>query len=253
MARDSKLKSMASSMKGKFDKYWGDWEKVNPFLFVAVVLDPRYKLGYINWSFEEMYQNKDVSSKMSTKVEDLMKSLYAHYCKLDLERNKESLFQQSGNLSGSEEVEGKDMREKRFLKYKSFLNSGQSGANTELEKYLRDAKESLDGPFDLLGWWKMHSTKYRILSRIAKDILAIPVSTVSSESAFSTGGRVLDSYRSNLTPKTVQALICAQNWLRSDISQERIDISGALQEVEDLEMVEEDFSNFLSICTDHIE
>lgn len=57
--------------------------------------------------------------------------------------------------------------------------------------------------------------KYHVLSRMARDILAILVSTVSSESAFNTGGRVLDSYRSSLHPSTVVALICTQNWLRS--------------------------------------
>ncbi|GAU34710.1 hypothetical protein TSUD_29520 [Trifolium subterraneum] len=41
--------------------------------------------------------------------------------------------------------------------------------------------------FDLLNWWKVNSTKYPILGQMARDILAIPLSTVASESAFSTG------------------------------------------------------------------
>ena len=45
---DTKLRSMALEMKIKFDKYWGDVEKFNPLLFVAVVLDPRYKQSYVN-------------------------------------------------------------------------------------------------------------------------------------------------------------------------------------------------------------
>ena len=47
--------------------------------------------------------------------------------------------------------------------------------------------------------------------------MAIPVSTAAFELAFSTGGRVLDPFRSSLAPKTMAALICAQNWLKKPI------------------------------------
>ncbi|KAH9604729.1 hypothetical protein KSS87_013687 [Heliosperma pusillum] len=50
---------------------------------------------------------------------------------------------------------------------------------------------------------------------MARDILAIPVSTVASESAFSTGGRILDQFRSSLSSRMVEGLVCAQYWLRT--------------------------------------
>ncbi|KAK4409334.1 Zinc finger BED domain-containing protein RICESLEEPER 2 [Sesamum angolense] len=68
--------------------------------------------------------------------------------------------------------------------------------------------------FDILNWWKVDSHRFLILSKIARDILAVPVSIVASGSAFSTSGRVLDAFSSSLSPKIVQALICAQDWLR---------------------------------------
>ena len=46
---------------------------------------------------------------------------------------------------------------------------------------------------------------------MARDVLAVPVATVASEAAFSIGGRVLDAFRSSLTPKIVEALICTQD------------------------------------------
>lgn len=68
--------------------------------------------------------------------------------------------------------------------------------------------------FNILLWWKDNASRYKILSLIAKDILAIPVSTVASESAFSTSGRILDPFRSSLSPKMVEALVCTQSWLK---------------------------------------
>jgi hypothetical protein len=44
---------------------------------------------------------------------------------------------------------------------------------------------------------------------------AILVTTVASESAFSTSGRVLSEHRSWLTPEILEALMCSQDWLRN--------------------------------------
>lgn len=72
--------------------------------------------------------------------------------------------------------------------------------------------------FDILNWWSKDGMRYRVLSETTRDILAIPTSTVASESTFSMGGRVLDQFRSSLNPNTVEALICSSDWLRSSTS-----------------------------------
>ena len=41
--------------------------------------------------------------------------------------------------------------------------------------------------FEILGWWKANSNRYQVLSKMARDVLAVPISTVASESAFNTG------------------------------------------------------------------
>ncbi|WJZ89154.1 hypothetical protein VitviT2T_008393 [Vitis vinifera] len=48
---------------------------------------------------------------------------------------------------------------------------------------------------------------------IVRDIYAILVSTVASELAFSTSGRVVSKHRSRLHPDTLEVLMCAQSWL----------------------------------------
>jgi hypothetical protein len=88
---------------------------------------------------------------------------------------------------------------------------------TDLEQYLLDAHDpvSLFDGFDILAWWKVNGPKYSILARLVKDVLAVPISTVASESTFSTSGRVLSSVRNSLNNESIEALICAQDWLRA--------------------------------------
>ncbi|CAN1249551.1 Putative AC transposase [Linum perenne] len=62
--------------------------------------------------------------------------------------------------------------------------------------------------YDVIGWWKNNDHRHPVLCEMVRDIFGVPISTVSSESAFSTSGRVLDSYRSSLSPTIVEALIC---------------------------------------------
>ena len=68
-----------------------------------------------------------------------------------------------------------------------------------------------DVKFEILGWWKANSDRYQVLSKMARDVLAIPVSTVAFESEFSTEGHILDPFRSSLSPLMVQNLVYAQN------------------------------------------
>lgn len=62
----------------------------------------------------------------------------------------------------------------------------------------------------------MAGTRYPTLRKIAHDILAIPVSTVASESAFNTSWWILSEHRSRLTPEILEALMCSQDWIRNN-------------------------------------
>lgn len=84
---------------------------------------------------------------------------------------------------------------------------------SELDHYLEDDVLSRTLGFDVLNWWKANGPKYPTLQVIAKDILAISLSTAAFESAFSTSGRLVSPHRSRLHSNTLKALMCAQSWL----------------------------------------
>lgn len=89
--------------------------------------------------------------------------------------------------------------------------------------------------FDILIWWKENSSgRYKVLTKIARDILAIPIFIGTSKSAFNISGKVIDPFCPVLAPTTVETLVCAQNWLCSKA------ISIDLQKyLEDIVIVEE--------------
>jgi hypothetical protein len=70
-----------------------------------------------------------------------------------------------------------------------------------------------DENFEISTWWKTNSNKYPVLSAMARDFSAIPVSIVSSKSAFNLSGRILGDNRSSMTPQTLEALVCSKDWL----------------------------------------
>ncbi|XP_017614061.1 zinc finger BED domain-containing protein RICESLEEPER 2-like [Gossypium arboreum] len=211
LLRDAQLNSnvdfnfMAIKMKEKYDNYLGDIDKMNLFMFVACVLDPRQKLKYPEFALSEMMQK-------------LKESLYEFF-----DEYKPPLHSTCSQLSlpthvSLGEPQQKMKRRMQALYQKRELEICGEDKTSKLDKYLVEANEEFVEDFDILLWWKVNSPRFPTLSKMARDVLAIPVFTVSSEFAFSTGGRMLDQYKSSLTLKIVQALVCTQDWIRKSSS-----------------------------------
>ncbi|KAI3839587.1 hypothetical protein MKW92_041379 [Papaver armeniacum] len=92
-------------------------------------------------------------------------------------------------------------------------NGDQQSDKSELDQYLSESSGSISKDFDILKYWRSQELRYPNLTRMATDILAIPISTVASESVFSLGGRVLDRYRSSLSPESAESLITTRDWI----------------------------------------
>ena len=200
---------MARNMKQKYDKYWGDLLTINGALLLAVVLDPRYKLGYLRHCYSVLHDKETCDAKMC-EIEAHLRELFNEYNELHfgVQPSNEAVTQPQQLLFS------RGKKGKTHLAYVQQRISQDSGISKNVvDRYLNETPEDINGDLDILAWWKVNSSKYKVLSLIARDIMAIPVTTVASESAFSTGGRILDPFRSSLSYKTVEALICLRNWL----------------------------------------
>nr|KAJ0211276.1 hypothetical protein LSAT_V11C400207190 [Lactuca sativa] len=114
---------------------------------------------------------------------------------------------------------------------------------TELTRYLNEQSVKYNKDFDILLWWKQNACRYPIVSRMAKDILGLQISTVVSEAVFSTSGRILDAYRTNLSANIVEALVCTQDWVRKSRKQIVDNIDEILKDNEVAKALEEAIKN----------
>ncbi|MBA0555104.1 hypothetical protein Golob_014162, partial [Gossypium lobatum] len=202
---DSFLSSLAAKMKAKFDKYWS---KCSLSLAVAAILDPRFKMKLVEYYYSQIYGS--TALERIKEVSDGLKELFNTYSICSTLMDQGSALP-LGSLPSSSN-DGRD-RLKGFDKFLHETSQSQT-AISDLEKYLDEPVFPRNCNFNILNWWRVHTPRYPILSMMARDVLGTPMSTVSQESAFHAGGRVLDSCRCPLTPETRQALICTQDWLR---------------------------------------
>ena len=68
----------ACRMKEKFAKYWENFSNVNYLLHVAIVLDPQYKMKYVKFRFEQVYEASEAVIKIAL-VESTFNPLYEWY------------------------------------------------------------------------------------------------------------------------------------------------------------------------------
>lgn len=254
---DNIRKEMGKRMLAKYHKYWIDkwvvkWgekekekekeEMLNLIIFFCVAIDPRYKLSdYTKMATLEMF-GYEMGEELWETVNRSFQALFEEYRTLYAPSDKS---QQPSDSEKAPETSKRLMRS--IIAQKMRLDGGGNGTTkSELEKYFAEENEEDKTDFDILEWWKDNSNRFPILSHMARDLLAIPISTVASESAFSTGGRVLDDFRSSLTPVMVERLICTQDWRRGHTT------LSVEEDPEELAKIEEGKSVKYSSCLFHV-
>ncbi|RYR33877.1 hypothetical protein Ahy_A10g048547 [Arachis hypogaea] len=94
---DLSISLMASKMKAKYNKYWGNAKTINMLLLIAVVLDPCHKLDYVEWCLVNSF-GVEVDGELKTKLSSCLHSLYNLYQGADEGNQDDTLSQPSANF-----------------------------------------------------------------------------------------------------------------------------------------------------------
>ncbi|KAL6312420.1 hypothetical protein AAG906_016374 [Vitis piasezkii] len=188
---DPFISNLTKPLQDKFDRYWKDTSLV---LAIAVVMDPRFKMKLVEFSFSKIY---GAEAEMWIKIVDEgIRELFVDYV------TQPPLL----SIQPAYVEEGTEVISQTYM---------EEGTEVIPKTEMTDGGPLLSDNFDVLAWWKLNKLKYPTLSRMASDILSIPITTVGPDNVFDTVGRKIDSYRSSLRPVTLEALICAKDWLQN--------------------------------------
>ena len=207
---ESTVNDMIRVMQSKFDQYWGE----STLLYaISTVLDPRFKMLFLKYAFEQIYGGDFLSY-----VDEVSRTLYSVFYQFKEESSEREASKR--NQADGEGGEEEDMNEETevFVGYNQFLSQQSlKEAKSDLDRYLGESVVPLNQKsFDVLKWWSDNSLVYPVLSKMARAYLAIPGSMVGSEEAFSLSGIRIDRLCSTLPPDVGEALVCLRDWLREE-------------------------------------
>nr|AWA44754.1 putative transposase [Saccharum officinarum] len=177
--------AMVSKMQEKIDKYWMILYFTN---CVPVILDPRFKFGFIEFRLKQEF-GEHGSVPHLDKLDQTIRRLFNAY---------------STQMGGSSQVEthGDDMtvvgKGHSWSDWSEHTSAKRKEENSEYDRLVENAR-----------------IEYPTLAAIARDMLDVTASTVPSESAFSTSGRIINDHRTRLAGSTgVVAGLLVQNALK---------------------------------------
>lgn len=210
-------------MANAFQKYWGT---IQEFSEMASVLDPRLKFQYLEFSLLKQH-GADVAEEKLGSIKNRLYTIFQTYLPSHLavkavgEGNPKLAGEQQHHHKGRETNVDDEISEfQKYLAGTTMIQTPYGSRTAELDLYLQEpvfqvAAQDRDA-FDVLSWWKAHELRFPNLVLLARNILMIPMSSVSPDLTFSMDERVLNQFHSSLEPACLEASMCVGDWLHAD-------------------------------------
>uniref|UniRef100_A0A803MRD6 BED-type domain-containing protein n=1 Tax=Chenopodium quinoa TaxID=63459 RepID=A0A803MRD6_CHEQI len=185
---DDVLRTMAIEMKSKFDKYWFNLEQDDyGMLFAfAMILDSCCKLSVLKFCYEDIFGDVEATLRVSDlhlKLEKFYK-LYAQIGTSSTLNNNTDMAHASHSRASINSTSTRNRKRKfdYFAEYDDKEASSSFDERSILDVYLEDPKLDRKAELDILAFWKENEHRYKGRSHLARDILAVPLTTLASES-----------------------------------------------------------------------
>ena len=197
------IRPIADKMRARFDSYCIQFTCVSA---VAAVLDPRTKLEFVHFSLDDVYGE---GTTICSKIKDDIVQIFDGYAEDFSSQPLYSSFINNDRSSSSYGNNDCDVLRKWY-------GSKRDSRRAELKQYLKEPTSAIR-ELDILGWWHTNGQKFPTLWRMARDILAIPMSTSISNSAFCIEPMTINSIFNGFDPDIIEASTCGGDWLDNPI------------------------------------
>nr|GEY51860.1 zinc finger BED domain-containing protein RICESLEEPER 2 [Tanacetum cinerariifolium] len=184
-------------MKEKLKKYF---ERVSPIITCIAALNSCFNVQGVEFLIKSI-------------------SLYnIYYTKFDNPTTTESSSGAGGSSSRAGHENQVTPLLRRLKEHKNKKVMSDPSLSSEYERYVHSdfvthLQTTEFETFDVLGFWKAKETTFLVLSRMAMDVLSVQATSIASEYAFSTSGRVLSIRITRLTPASLEMCMCLKDHL----------------------------------------
>ncbi|KAH0762695.1 hypothetical protein KY290_018768 [Solanum tuberosum] len=185
-----------------------DDDEINDEDYETKSIDDEYDKSDINWNIcEELV---DCLQKFYSAVSHFSGSYYPTF------ESKQSPIAPSSSASSSSS--SKRFPGCEFWKQQVVMSheSRRSANSNELSLYLDQQYDIDESDFDLLAWWKGNTKKFPLLSRMARDVLAVPVSTIPLDKVFKQDEVQIWEKENLLGDESVERTECLKDWIRAE-------------------------------------
>ncbi|GJZ91757.1 zinc finger BED domain-containing protein RICESLEEPER 2 [Tanacetum coccineum] len=243
-------------MKAKLKKYF---EKMPPIITCAAALNPCFNVHGVELLIEDISTNLEFfddshANKAKKWFNDSLEGLYnLYYTKYGNPTTQSTSGGSSSRASGGNQISNllhrlKEHKSKKARSDSAILNLN---ARVNITTDVWSAGHGLPGSYlCVIAHWIEPST-WKMIKRViafeyfltphtgAMDILTVQATSVASESAFSTSGRVLSIRRTKLTPSSLEMCMCLKDHLDAQKRKQHISsLEGTLDFEEEILTIE---------------